>query len=434
MPCGGIKFRAGCAYNLGSENELPCWAISPSQPASQGKLSLNIGAGPSLRYCRKLVLAFSIVFLMVDSASFAADVESVNTEQKGVAPSSLKVTDAPVSHPSNLIFKPGQPVSVGMQAEDICVTDDVNLAKEQAAAFPDSPDASFILAVALTRTSMVEQALAEVRRARRLAEKEGGPAYFDKMIAVYENMLKDYPNDNRLRYGLAWAYYMKAYVLAKYSKGFVKPDLAIPAAAATAPAAPAVNVAKGSITLAAPNSSTPIDQAITSSAQGVQTMPPPDSGSSPIAASVQPPQPPKDWRPLWVSALATSAPGLGLWGDSPTPRSQSSLPYLKGALEQAPPAVVPQIRAYYQAALNNLDELLQRNPNDVWALVYRAFLNAEYTGNLKDAMEVWRACQIKYPDNPAPYFFLGEGYLKEGNLKESLHNISRAVALRAIGK
>jgi TolA-binding protein len=362
-------------------------------------LSLNIGAGLSLHYCRNLFFALAIAFGLCGSAAFAADVEPAKSEQKGVSPSQLKDLDAQQAPANNLILKPGQPVAVGMKAQDICVTDDVNLGREQAAAFPDSPDASFILAVALTRTSMVEQALAEVRHARRLAEKEGGPAYFDKMIASYEDMLKEYPNDNRVRYGLAWAYYMKAYVLQNYSKGLVKPVAPTP----VNPATPAV-----------PNNSASTD-------------------SNP-QITVAPAAPAKDWRPLWVSALATGAPGQGSSPDAALGDSQPTTSYMKGALENAPPAVVPQIRAYYQAALKNLDELLERNPNDVWALVYRAFLNAEYSGDLKDAMQVWRACQIKYPDNPAPYFFLGEGYLKEGNLKESLSNISRAVALRAIGK
>jgi cytochrome c-type biogenesis protein CcmH/NrfG len=34
------------------------------------------------------------------------------------------------------------------------------------------------------------------------------------------------------------------------------------------------------------------------------------------------------------------------------------------------------------------------------------------------------------PNNPAPYFFLGEGFLKQGNLKECLRNVSKAIALR----
>src|SRR5262249_23027265 len=138
-----------------------------------------------------------------------------------------KTEGATDSQPANeavpkLLLKPGQPIVSGMQTEDIVVTEDVQLAKEQVAAYPESPEASFILAVALTRTSMVEEALKEVRLARKLADKQGGPAYFDHMIAEYEEMLQSYPDDNRVRYGLAWAYYMKAYVLSKFCR---KPEL-----------------------------------------------------------------------------------------------------------------------------------------------------------------------------------------------------------------
>jgi hypothetical protein len=48
-------------------------------------------------------------------------------------------------------------------------------------------------------------------------------------------------------------------------------------------------------------------------------------------------------------------------------------------------------------------------------------------------MKVWQKVASKHPNNPAPYFFMGEGYLKQGNLKESLNNVSRAIALRALG-
>jgi hypothetical protein len=139
-----------------------------------------------------------------------------------------------------LLLKPGQPISVGMQTEDIVATYDVDLAREQVKAYPDSPEASFVLAVALTRTCMVEQALHEVRRARKLAENKGGPAYFDHMISEYEEMLKSYPNDNKVRYGLAWAYYMKAYVLTHYAKAAAKTGANIPAGS-TGNLAPASN-------------------------------------------------------------------------------------------------------------------------------------------------------------------------------------------------
>jgi hypothetical protein len=65
-------------------------------------------------------------------------------------------------------------------------------------------------------------------------------------------------------------------------------------------------------------------------------------------------------------------------------------------------------------------------------MIYRAFLLAQYTGDLDSSMSTWKQCLDKFPSNPVPYFFLGEGYLKQGNLKESLHNVSKAVSLRAV--
>jgi tetratricopeptide (TPR) repeat protein len=269
-----------------------------------------------------------------------------------------------------LIIKPGQAVIGGMQTEDIVVTDDVELAKEQVAAYPESPEASFILAVALTRTSMVEQALKEVRRARRLADKQGGPAYFDHMISAYEDMLKLYPKANRVRYGLAWAYYMKAYVLTNYAK---KQDL--------------------------PSTVTPS----TASKSTIQSnQPQPNSAEQP-------------WQKQWAPVLDNPIAGQAI-------------------LENLAPSAKSQIKFYYESALKNLDDLLAQTPDDVWAKVYRAFVYTEYTGELNQSMTIWRQCQEKAPDNPAPYFFLGEGYLKQGNLQQCLENVSKAIALRSIGK
>ena len=107
---------------------------------------------------------------------------------------------------------------------------------------------------------------------------------------------------------------------------------------------------------------------------------------------------------------------------------------IQGAMDKADVSVQGQVKKYYELALSKLDELLKQEPADMWARVYRAHLKAEYTGNLDEGTANWHQCQKDAPDNPAPYFFLGEGYLKQGNLKESLGNISRAIALRAQGK
>ncbi len=149
--------------------------------------------------------------------SSAAIPSTANSSTANSSTSAQAQTGAGEALVPRMILKPGKSLSIGMTTEDIICTNDVDLARKQRESYPDSPEASFIYAVALSRTSHVEDALKEVRRARRLAEKQGGPGYFDKMIETYENMLTYYPNDNQVRYHLAWAYYMKAYVLAKYS-------------------------------------------------------------------------------------------------------------------------------------------------------------------------------------------------------------------------
>lgn len=289
----------------------------------------------------------------VDANPSAQQPATSACKESGASASSTNIT----SDGAKLLLKPGQALSVGTDTEDIVATDDLDLARRQAAAYPDSAEASFILAVALTRTSRVEEAIRQVQHARRLADKEGGPAYFDKMIGTYEEMLKSYPDDTRVRYGLAWAYYMKAYLVAQHAR---KPS--------------------------APKSGPPANGSLSS----------------------------------WMEAAITGKP-------------TNNLPHIQGALERADESAAPQIKKYYEASLSNLDQVLAQKPDDIWAKVYRAFLNSEYTGDVDQAMDTWRECQKQHPENPASYFFLGEAYLKKGNLKESVNNISRAIALRALG-
>ncbi len=295
----------------------------------------------------------------------------------GAAAASTGVEESTSTVSPRLLLKPGQPLVAGMQAEDIVATYDVPLAREQVAAYPDSPEASFVLAVALTRTSMVEEALHEVRRARKLAENKGGPSYFDHMISEYEDMLKSYPNDNRVRYGLAWAYYMKAYVLTHYAKSVVSGKPVV----------------------------------------GKSGINDPQSG---ITASGQ------NWHNVWVKSL--SVPANNAKAEVNSNGTYKSISFR----QDLPPEIVPQVRNYYESALGNLDDLLVREPNDMWARAYRAFLYADYTGDLSQSMDAWKTCLTMAPNNPAAYFFLGESYLQKGNLKECIHNISKAVALRGL--
>lgn len=302
-------------------------------------------------------------------------------------------------------WKPGDELTITTNTEDLVPTDDAELARKQVTAYPDSPEASFILAVALTRTSKVEDALKEVRRARKLAEAKGGTGYFDKMITTYEDMLKNFPEENRVRYGLAWAYYMKAYLLANYSKKVA-----------------AWKAANGD-----PNNPKP---ATTDSAAASNTAATTADKPAAVASKPAPPLIPG------VNLNKTGGVDLGQLVNGLTAAAQGgnvAAIKIPSIMDKTDPADVPQIKRYYELALKKLDDLLARKPDDVWAQVYRAHLKAEYTGGLDDAMKTWTQCKEKFPNNPASYFFLGEGYLKQGNLKESINNVSRAVALRAMG-
>ncbi|MDX1989303.1 MAG: hypothetical protein SFV17_21635, partial [Candidatus Obscuribacter sp.] len=78
-------------------------------------------------------------------------------------------------------------------------TCDLSLAASQASEFPDSAEAAFIHAVALTRSSQVEAALKEVRRARNLARATGDPNYFNRAVSQYEQSLDADPNNSCVR-------------------------------------------------------------------------------------------------------------------------------------------------------------------------------------------------------------------------------------------
>ena len=54
-------------------------------------------------------------------------------------------------------------------------------------------------------------------------------------------------------------------------------------------------------------------------------------------------------------------------------------------------------------------------------------------GEVREARELWSSALKQDPNNPAPYFFLGELHIKEGNLKQGITEISQALLLRSLG-
>ena len=125
-------------------------------------------------------------------------------------------------------IKAEEPLQIGTETEDISLTDDLNIAKAQALKYPDNPEAHFNLAIALSRTSLVEEAIKELRKTKLLIRKPENIGIIDKKIIEYREMLKDKTNEayaNNIRYRLAFSHYLKAYLISKDIQKSVKAGL-----------------------------------------------------------------------------------------------------------------------------------------------------------------------------------------------------------------
>ncbi len=120
-----------------------------------------------------------------------------------------------------LFLLPGgcqEPLQIGTETEDIFLTDDLSIAKAQVLKYPDNPEAHFNLAIALSRTSLVEEAIKELRKTKILIRKPENAGTIDKKINEYREMLENNSNEthsNTIRYRLAFAHYLKAYLISK---------------------------------------------------------------------------------------------------------------------------------------------------------------------------------------------------------------------------
>jgi tetratricopeptide (TPR) repeat protein len=354
--------------------------------------------------------------------------DAVSAADRAVAqPETQPETQPAPATDEKVPFKAGQTLSVDTNVEDVVPTWDLAVAERQAAAYPDSPEAAFILAVAQSRTSNVEAALQEVQHAKKLTDGKGGAKYFDKMIATYEKMLIAYPDDNRVRYGLAWAYYMKAYLVGRDSRRAVNFKEKNPTLAAVVEEKQKADAAEAATVIAGYTSSDASGSAkvkYTKPAAVASPVPATKAGTNGDIVKAL-----TSGNPIAAAAAIGNLANITQKG---TPPPLTSIPHIPGALEGVDPIDVPQITFYFERSLQKIDELLKRDPNDVWSIDYGAHLRAEYTGNLADAMKTWKAVTVKYPNHPAAYFFLGEGYLKQGDLRESIKNISRALELRSM--
>lgn len=110
------------------------------------------------------------------------------------------------------------PVQLDAKQEDISLTDNIAIAKAQVERYPENPEAHFNLAIALSRTSLVEEAIKELRNTKILIRKPENKGTIDKKIKEFHEILKNDPTANNVRYRLAFAYYLKSYFLVKESE------------------------------------------------------------------------------------------------------------------------------------------------------------------------------------------------------------------------
>lgn len=236
---------------------------------------------------------------------------------------------------------PEEPLKISTETEDISLTDDINVAKAQVEKYPDNPEAHFNLAIALSRTSLVEEAIKELRKTKNLIRKTGSTEIIDKKIVEYNEIIKNSEDStlNNIRYRLAFSHYLKAYLKNK--------DLEKKEKERTG------NIEKKNNIFAPAN-----------------------------------------------------------------------LAYTEKE---------PLIKENLEKSIHYFKEVLKYNPNDNWAKIYYGFILAEQMGKINDAKELWSQVKNNDPNNPAPYFFLGELHIKEGDLKKGITEISQAILLRSLG-
>ena len=111
--------------------------------------------------------------------------------------------------------KAEEPIQLNTETEDLALTDDINIAKAQVAKYPENPEAHFNLAIALSRTSAVEDAVKELRRTKKLIRKPENTGVMDRKILEFKEILSNNPDANNIRYRLAFSHYLKAYLKSK---------------------------------------------------------------------------------------------------------------------------------------------------------------------------------------------------------------------------
>ena len=256
-----------------------------------------------------------------------------------------------------------EPFMLKTDTEDISLTDDVQTAKAQVNKYPDNPEAHFNLAIALSKTSAVEEAIEEFHITKKMILNKGDIGIIDKKISEYSQMLKDDPNAHNIRYRLAFSHYLKAYFISKEKFKKEKAE----------------------------------------KKQQIKKLKKEGKMDEALALEKQMEEEKKIHTNIF---------------DSDKAKTDDSN---------------PEVSLNLQKSVDYFKENVQKNPTDPWTKIYYGFVLAEQYNDFDSAKKLWYEVKTQYPNNPAPYFFIGESLLKDGKLKEGLTEIAQAVLLRSAG-
>jgi cytochrome c-type biogenesis protein CcmH/NrfG len=128
------------------------------------------------------------------------------------------VLSGPVVRADESVTPPAMaPLKMDLNAETLNITNDLATAEAQAAAYPDNPEAQFLLAIAYSRSPYLEKALKTLQRTKKLVKHSPeGYATLDRLMGEYEAMRTYRAEDPLIHYRLAFGYYLKAYGLQKH--------------------------------------------------------------------------------------------------------------------------------------------------------------------------------------------------------------------------
>jgi tetratricopeptide (TPR) repeat protein len=87
--------------------------------------------------------------------------------------------------------------------------------------------------------------------------------------------------------------------------------------------------------------------------------------------------------------------------------------------------------AFREKAVHEFEEIIKRDPKNIWAYNYMGYVFAE-DNNLDKSIPIWKKSISIDPDEPITHFVLGHAYLRKGDYLKGLSEISTAYKLKTL--